>query len=61
MLTTIFSLIGAVAIGLMIVKLLIWVATRMADSIVDADERRYQANRRAQEVAAALALHARRK
>ena len=60
MLTTIMFLIGCFAAGLWFVKALIWIATRMADSIAQSDEQRHQANRRAQDVAAALAMHARK-
>lgn len=56
----IFFIVGCFATGIWTTKLLIWLATRMADSIADADERRHQANRQAQDVAAALAAHARK-
>lgn len=58
---SIMFLVGCLATGIWSAKLFIWLATRMADSIVEADERRHQANRRAQDVAAALAMQARQK
>ena len=56
----IMFIVGCISTGYWFARVLIWLGTRMADSIADADERRHQANRQAQDVAAALAAHARK-